>query len=75
LVIAFSDGFYLPDVLSDRSVLVPAETHVAVGYYAGRLVFDGFDGFLADDRIATPTESTLELNGLQYSGSDSMSEP
>jgi hypothetical protein len=30
---------------------------------------------LADDRIATVAESTLELNRLQYSGSDSMPEP
>jgi aspartate ammonia-lyase len=47
----------------------------AAGYHAGRLVFDVFDALLADDRIATATESAIGLNGLQYSGSASMLEP
>ena len=45
-----------------------------VGHRAGRLVFDDFDTLLIDDRIVAASESTLGLNGLQYSGSNSMPE-
>jgi hypothetical protein len=53
---------------------VSGETQATVGHRAGRLVFDDFDSLLSDDRIVATSESTLGLNGLQYSGSDSIPE-
>jgi hypothetical protein len=53
---------------------VSGETQATVGHRAGRLVFDDFDTLLIDDRIVATSESTIGLNGLQYSGSDSMPE-